>query len=305
MEGRSQSTKRGLLRPGACAILNVALRNGKPVDRDQYEGETRDREEAVMYRIRLIHWDAASAKDRGDLLRSAGFEVIHEPLTPAGLRALRADPPNAIVVDLSRVPSQGRDMALGLRKHGATRHVPLVFVGGEPDKVARVKDLLPDAAYTMWEEIVAAVNHAIAIPPEDPVVPKSAFAAYAGTPLAKKLGIKENSVVTLLGAPPGFEDTLGKLPAGVELRRHDPDPCGVNLWFVQSRLELESQIGEMGALAQGGGLWIAWPKKASGVVSDLSQAVVRRTGLDSGLVDFKICSIDATWSGLRFSLRKK
>ena len=79
----------------------------------------------------------------------------------------------------------------------------------------------------------------------------------------------------------------------------------MNLWFVRSRQELEEQIEEMGLFAAGGGLWIAWPKKASGVISDLSQTVVRRTGLDSGLVDFKICSIDTTWSGLRFSQRKK
>ena len=257
-----------------------------------------------MHEIRLIHWDAAAAADRGDDLRSAGFEVVYEPLTPAGLRALREKPPSAIVVDLSRAPSQGRDMALGLRKHKATRNVPLVFVGGDPEKVARVKELLPDAAYILWDEIEAALDHAIAHPPEDPVVPRSAFDAYAGTPLPKKLGIKAGSVVALLGAEEGFEHTLGELPAGTVLRRKDPDPYGVTLWFVRSRQELEDRIGEMGAFARGGGLWIAWPKKASGVASDLSQTVVRRTGLDSGLVDFKICSIDATWSGLRFSQRK-
>ncbi len=256
-----------------------------------------------MYRIRLIHWHAATAKERGDVLRSAGFEVVDEPLTSAGLRALRKDPPDAIVIDLSRAPSQGRDMALGLRKHGATRKVPLVLVGGDPQKVSRTKDLLPDATYTMWVGIEAALAEAIAQPPKDPVVPESAFAAYAGTPLPKKLGIKEDSIVALLDAPVGFDATLGELPAGAVLQRDNPDPHGVNLWFVRSRQELESQIEQMGALAKGGGLWIAWPKKASGVVSDLSQTIVRKTGLDSGLVDFKICSIDKTWSGLRFSLR--
>ena len=258
-----------------------------------------------MHRIRLIHWHAATAEERGELLRSEGFEVVDNPLTPAGLRDLRKDPPDAIVIDLSRAPSQGRDMALGLRKHGATRNAPLVFVGGDPEKVSRIKDLLPDATYTTWIGIKAALVDAIAHPPEEPVVPQSAFAAYAGTPLPKKLGIRAGSVVGLLNAPDDFEATLGELPAGVVLRQDSPDPHGVNLWFVWSRKELESRIEEMGAYAAGGGLWIAWPKKASGVVSDLSQAIVRKTGLDSGLVDFKICSIDATWSGLRFSLRKK
>ena len=258
-----------------------------------------------MHRIRLIHWDAAAAEERGSALRLAGYKVVHEPLTPVGLRALREDPPNAIVIDLSRAPSQGRDLALGFRRHGATRNVPLVFVDGDSEKVVRIKDLLPDAAYTAWIGIDSALKDALANPPQAPVVHDSAFAAYAGTPLPKKLGIKEGSVVTLLGAPEGFEHTLGKLPTNVTLQRENPDPEGVNLWFVRSRQELEKRIEEMKVLAKGGGLWIAWPKKASGVTSDLSQTVVRRTGLDSGLVDFKICSIDAIWSGLRFSLRKK
>jgi hypothetical protein len=68
---------------------------------------------------------------------------------------------------------------------------------------------------------------------------------------------------------------------------------------------LERRVGEMGDAARGGGLWIVWPKKSSGVSSDLSQPVVRRVGLDAGLVDFKVCSVDATWTGLRFSRRER
>jgi len=256
-----------------------------------------------MDQVRLIHWNAAEAEERATLLLGAGFAVDYDPLTPAELRAMREEPPSAIVLDLSRVPSQGRDLAVGLRKHGATRHVPLVFVDGEPEKVARIRELLPDATYTTWDEIESALIHAINTPVVDPVVHESAFAAYAGTPLPKKLGIKADSVVTLIGGPAGFEETLGKLPSGVAVRRANPDLHGVTLWFVRSRQELEDQIEEMGAYAAGGGLWIAWPKKASGVVSDLSQQAVREVGLASGLVDFKICSIDNTWSGLRFSQR--
>ena len=257
-----------------------------------------------MDRVRLIHWNAAEAEERAALLVEAGFVVTHNPLTPAELRALREEPPGAIVIDLSRAPSQGRDLAVALRKHGSTRHVPLVFVGGEPKKAARIRELLPDAAYTTWDEIGSALGHAIANPVTDPVVHESAFAAYAGTPLPKKLGIKRDSVVTLINEPTGFERTLGDLPPGAIVRSQDPDPEGVTLWFLRSRQQLEQQIEEMGAYAAGGGLWIVWPKKASGVVSDLSQPVVREVGLASGLVDFKICSIDETWSGLRFSRRK-
>lgn len=257
-----------------------------------------------MDRVRLIHWNMAEAEGRAALLRGAGFEVVYDPLTPAGLRALREEPPCAIVLDLSRAPSQGRDLALALRKHGATRHIPVVFAGGEPEKVARIRELLPDATYTAWDEIESALEYAIANPVVHPVVHDSAFAAYAGTPLPKKLGIQQDSVVTLIGAPVGFEGTMGELPAEAVVRREKPDPEGVTLWFVRSRQELEDQIVEMGAFAAHGGLWIVWPKKASGVVSDLSQQVVREVGLASGLVDFRICSVDKVWSGLRFSRRK-
>jgi len=262
-----------------------------------------------MHRVRLIHWKASEAEERAQGLRPAGCEVECEALSPAGLRALRENPPCVCVIDLSRAPSQGRDLALGLRKYKSTRHVPLVFVGGDPVKVARIKDLLPDAVYTTWDEIRTSLEQAIAHPPSDPVVPDSVFAAYAGTPLPKKLGIKANSVVALVGAPEGFEETLGELPEGVVLHRSTderPDAApDLAMWFATSREEVEGRIEEMGAFADKGCLWIAWPKKASGVESNLSQNVVRQIGLASGLVDYKVCAIDATWSGLCFTQRRR
>ena len=257
-----------------------------------------------MQRVRLIHWKAEEARERAAQLRAAGYAVEYVPLSATGLRALRGDPPSAVVIDLSRVPSQGRDLGLNLRKYKATRRVPLVFVGGAPEKVARVRELLPDAFYTTWDDIGSALPAAISNPPTDPVVPESTMAGYSGTPLPKKLGIKPGSTVALDGAPAGFEDTLGKLPEGVIVTREPGSAAEVTLWFVTSREYLETHIVGMFPAAKNGGLWIIWPKKASGVVSDLSQTVVRKTGLASGLVDFKVAAIDATWSGLRFSQRK-
>jgi hypothetical protein len=261
-------------------------------------------EEVNVHRVRLIHWKPAEAEERIEALRSAGFEVLFDPFTRGVLRQLKAEPPDAVVIDLSRLPSQGRDVALGLRKHKATRYVPLVFAGGAPDKVARVKESLPDAAHAAWEVIGGAVEAAIAQPLADPVVPKSLMDGYAGTPLPKKLGVKAGSTVVLVGAPDDFEATLGQVPEGVELLRESRGSGDLILWFVRAREELEKGVAEMGAAAGRGGLWILWPKKASGVESDLSQPVVRRIGLESGLVDYKVCSVDATWTGLRFARRK-
>jgi CheY-like chemotaxis protein len=257
-----------------------------------------------MYRLCLIHWNAAEAEERVHLLRSAGYEVAYEPLDAAVLRRLRADPPDAVVIDLSRLPSHGRDVGLAVRMSKATRHVPLVFVAGAAEKVARVKEQLPDAVYATWSQIGDALPHAIDHPPAEPVAPRSLFDGYSGTPLPKKLGIKPNSAVALVDAPVGFEDTLGELPEGAVHRRQAGAPADVTLWFIRSREDLESRIEEMGAFAERGGLWIIWPKKSSGIVSDLSQTAVREAGLASGLVDYKVCAVDATWSGLRFTRRK-
>jgi len=257
-----------------------------------------------MAYVRLIHWNAAEAEERADELRSAGYDVVSDPLDQAGLRALRKDPPRAVVIDLSRLPSQGRDVALGIRKYKATRHVPLVFVEGDPEKVARIKELLPDAVYTTWNRIRSSLKRAISNPPQDPVVPDSVMAPYKGTPLPKKLGIKASSMVALVGAPDGFEETLGELPEGVVLRRQLRGQPDVTLWFTRSRKDLDQGIERMGAFAEGGGLWIVWPKKSSGVTTNVSQGVVREVGLAAGLVDYKVCSVDETWSGLRFTRRK-
>jgi CheY-like chemotaxis protein len=258
-----------------------------------------------MRQVQLLHWNADEAKERAGRLKALGCDVTSDlPAGPALLRALRQDPPVAIVIDLARPPSQGRDVGLSIRQYGATRHVPLVFVGGDPKKVARVQELLPDAVYTSWEEIQNPLAQAIAHPPEDPVVPGSVFAAYAGRPLSRKLGIKAGSTVGLANAPDGFEGTLGELPEGAELHGQVCNGCDLIIWFVRSSDELQAQIEGMAARLEQGAMWIAWPKRASGAAPDLSQQVVRETGLATGLVDYKICAIDETWSALLFTRRK-
>ena len=257
-----------------------------------------------MPRVRLIHWNAAEAEERAARLAGADVEVDHAPLNPAGLRDLRANPPDVFVIDLGRLPSHGRDVGVAMRQTRATRTVPLVFVDGDPAKVSRVRQLLPDAAYADWPNILPALRQAIANPPSNPVVPESGLAGYSGTPLPRKLGIKPGYAVATPGAPDDFQDTLGTLPDDVLLRRRVQGRCDLIVWFVGSRRQLRQRVERYGQRAGPGGLWICWPKKASGVKSDLSERVVRETGLASGLVDYKIASIDQTWSGLRFTRRK-
>ena len=258
-----------------------------------------------MATIRLIHSNVEESESRSATLARAGHEVDCSAVSPRSLRALKERPPDVIVIDLSRAAAQGRDLGILLRKARSTRNVPMVFAGGEPAKVERVRGLLPDATYTTWDRVRGSVTRALRDGAADPVVPHSTFAAYVGTPLAKKLGIRPDAVVVLVGAPEGFEGSLGALPPGVVLRRGARGRCDLALWFARSRKEVERRVVRLGEFAGRDGLWIAWPKRASGVSSDLSQTVVRKIGLASGLVDYKVCSIDDTWSALRFTRRER
>ena len=257
-----------------------------------------------MNRIRLIHWNSAESKERAQRLVSLGYEVIYKvPSGPDLLRDLRNDPPAAVVIDLSRLPSQGRDIALAIRHQKSTRNVPLVFVEGEAVKVKRIREHLPDAVYTTWSSISKPLKQAIGHPPTEPVIPLSRLAGYSGAPLVKKLGIKADSIVVLIDAPQDFEKSLGKLPEGVRLTRKNSGLRDITIWFVKLTKDLDGHIKEIAKKAEKGCLWIVWPKKTSGVLSDLTQNRVRKVGLASGLVDFKICSVDQTWSGLLFAKR--
>jgi hypothetical protein len=129
-------------------------------------------------------------------------------------------------------------------------------------------------------------------------------AGYSGTPLPRKLGIKPQARLGVIGAPPGFDEVLGDLPPGVSVHRRLRGTFDVLVAFVRTRSELERRLPALKqALDQAGGLWVAWPKRSSGVATDLSDGTVRDVGLGIGLVDNKVCAIDTTWSGLRFVYR--
>jgi hypothetical protein len=127
---------------------------------------------------------------------------------------------------------------------------------------------------------------------------------YSGTPLPKKLGIKAGSRVAVVSPPQGFDSTLGPLPDDVRVRKDARGRLDVIVFFVTRRAELSRRLpGFARALHDEGGLWVAWPKKTSGVATDLAFEAVQTIGLDAGLVDNKVAAIDATWSGLRFVYR--
>ena len=136
----------------------------------------------------------------------------------------------------------------------------------------------------------------------------STSAGYSGTPLPAKLGIRPGHAVALVSAPPGFHQVLGDLP-GAELL--DGLPAGgelrdVIVFFTTSRAEYEAELGTLRAhMAPACGLWIAYPKRAAKVPTDMTEHVVREVALPTGLVDSKVCAIDPVWTGIRLMIRRE
>jgi hypothetical protein len=131
-------------------------------------------------------------------------------------------------------------------------------------------------------------------------------AGYSGTPLAKKLGIKEGHTVALVGAPDRFEAELEGLPDGVTLRHRAGGRPDIVIVFTTTAADLERRFASLArSIFPAGSLWVAWPKRASGVPTDLDENRLRDIGLPKGVVDNKVCAVDETWSGLRFVWRKE
>ena len=132
------------------------------------------------------------------------------------------------------------------------------------------------------------------------------MAGYSGTPLPRKLGIKPGTALAIENAPPGFDATLGELPDGVRHAAEGESGVDVLVAFHVSRQALESTfVSQAHRIVPNGGYWIAWPKRSSGVPTDITEDVLREVLLPTGLVDNKVCAIDDTWSGLRFVVRKE
>jgi hypothetical protein len=128
---------------------------------------------------------------------------------------------------------------------------------------------------------------------------------YSGTPLPRKLGIREGETACVVSDPGNARELIAPLPAGATFVAR-PDSAQVVVVFVTGRADLEARIGKLGrAVFPDRSLWIAWPKRTSGVATDMTEDVIREVVLPLGLVDNKVCALDATWSGLRLVWRKE
>jgi hypothetical protein len=127
---------------------------------------------------------------------------------------------------------------------------------------------------------------------------------YSGKPLVQKLGVKPATTVVLVDAPDGAESLLEPLPDGVSVRRGNRGRREMTLWFVTRRAAFERRLAGVAGAVGDGTLWMAWPKRSSGVETDMTEDTIREVALPAGLVDTKVCAIDETWSGLRLTRRR-
>ena len=255
-------------------------------------------------RILLVHWNQDEAAERAQRLAPLGHEVatLWNSKDSSQFRP-KGTPPELLVIDLGRIPSQGREIAGYFRRQKTTRNIPILFLGGDGDHIAKTRKLLPDAMFGEWRSIKSAIATAIGNPPKSPVIPGT-MAGYSGTPLPKKLGIRENARVLLVNSPQRFERKLEPMPAGAEIV-DEASLANVAVLFAKSEAELIRDFRALAkSLSQKVAFWIAWPKQASGIKTDLKEGIIRELGLAHGWVDYKICAIDETLSGLCFARRK-
>jgi hypothetical protein len=248
-----------------------------------------------LTRVLVIHRDIAEAAGWAARLRALGFDATpYLSLGARGFRGIRQDPPHAILIDLTRLPSYGKAMGVLIRQQKSLRSIPLVFVEGDPEKAAQVRAVLPEAVFTTWPKAAAAIPRAIRHAPREAAPPRD-----SGTPLLAKLGIGEDSRVALLHPPEGFE-----LP-GVRVRKQVGD-ADVVMIFLRSSAALGRELPELaGMMRQGRRVWVLWPKKASGANSDLTMPRIREMAAGFSLVDYKVCAVDETWSAMTLGKRRK
>ena len=253
-----------------------------------------------MRRVCLFHWKEAEAKPLLTALKDAGYRVdLCKEM--ADYRAVRASPPDAIVIDLSRMPSMGREVGVFLRGSPKTRHVPLVYVDGDPEKVNQVRKVLPDATFTPAARLRSALRSAIARPPQNPFVPSQMMDRFADRTSAQKLGIAKDSLVFVVDPPADYARAVGQLPEGASYNEESPEGCKIALWFVREPAAFHAALPKMRKLAQSTRLWILWPK---GKASELDGNIIRLGAIAVGLVDYKICSVNESWSAMVFAVKK-
>jgi len=258
-----------------------------------------------MPRVRLLHWDAGEAAKSVKCLAEAKYQVEYEEhFQPALMRAWRESPPDAFVIDLSKLPSHGKEIAIALRQSPATRYVPIVFCEGDEIKVNKIRALLPDAVYCSLSKLPSALRKALTNRPSKPVKPVAMMDRYASRTAAQKLGIKNSSRVAVVDPPRDYAKVLGEMPPGVEISDDTETGAHVTLCFTHDAASLQRMLSSYRSRAGATKLWILWRKGGSAAYGGVNERLVRESAIHLGLVDYKVCSVNEVWSALLFAPKR-
>jgi hypothetical protein len=260
--------------------------------------------------LRLICWNEADAASRAGILRRAGYRVIAEPPeNPGGMvRYFRELSPDAVVIDLDRLPSHGRELGMSLRASKSTSHLRLLFAGGIPAKIEMVRAAIPDAVFAAWDgSITAAIERAMA-QPEPPLLPSRELPKQTGAgSLERKLDIKPQTHFAIAytnRSDPWLDELLSSVPEGAVHQRRIDVNTTLALFPVATRHNLMRVFEQArSSLPPKASLWIVHPKQTSPLAADFNQDDVREAGLAHGFVDYKVCAVDKDWSALKFARR--
>jgi len=251
----------------------------------------------------MISWNVKAAAERKQLLQGQGFRVDPVLSRSTGMVGkLTAAAPLALVIDLDSKPAYGREVAIYLRNSASVRHLPMVFAGGVPEKIARVRAEIPDAVYCGWDEVQAGINRAITAPPVRPVRPRARGEAVpSGSVLARKLDLRPETRVSIQGDVIGLGKRLG-----LEYEERISGETGMAIVVVRTEQDLDAAFDyATGQLPAKAGLWIVYPKRSGRLKTDFSQKDLLAMGAVHGLTGYKTCAIDADWSGLKFAWKTR
>jgi hypothetical protein len=257
-----------------------------------------------MPTIKLLSWHD-DIKAKAASLKRRGLQIDAAPLvkTSSVVSELAHLSPSVLVLDLDKVPSRSREVAIALRTSKAARHIPILFAGGAPEKIDRLRAEFSDGKFASWPEAPQAIAALLENPPETP--PKLPERNYSATPLSKKLGIRDDMHIALLAAPDGFEEILGDLPENVTLTQRITTVTNLALCFIRPLDDLAATLEILTLrLPQPASAWIIYPKRSGRHRADFNEDHVRDHALAAGLVDYKVCSVDSDWSALKFAHRK-
>jgi hypothetical protein len=265
--------------------------------------------------LRLICWNEADGAARATILRRAGYRVIADPPeNPGGMvRYFRELAPDAVVIDLDRLPSHGRELGLSLHACKSTSHLRLVFAGGIPAKIDIVRAAIPDGIFTPWDnDVAAAIERAIAQPTPLRLPSRELPKDTGPGSLERKLDIKRQThfAIVSVNRNPNRNDgqwlaeLLSSVPDGAVQQRRIDAAITLALFPVATRRDLMQAFEQArAALPAKASLWIIHPKQTSSLAADFNQVDVREAGLAHGFVDYKVCAVDKDWSALKFARR--